>query len=277
MMRGMRTSRFSPLLPPARRWALALTAGLLAGCAGLSGAPTAKPLALLPTDAILLGEQHDASQHQKIHTEVVELLARRGNLTVLAMEMVEQGRSTVGISSRSDATAVRRALAWNDAAWPWKLYGPAVMAAVVEDIPVVGANLPRSEIGRAMQDASLDQRLPPAALEAQRHAIRAGHCDLLPEAQIAPMTRVQIARDMAMAQTVVDNARPGGVVLLLAGSGHVDRELGVPRYLPPGFRAQAVRLQAGGTAPTAAGFDVVWPTPPVPPKDHCAEMRRKQP
>ncbi|KQP12558.1 ChaN family lipoprotein [Pseudorhodoferax sp. Leaf267] len=273
----MRKPRSSPLSFLSRRWALVLAAGLLAGCVGLPGAPTAKPLALLPTDAILLGEQHDAPEHQNIHTEVVKVLGRRGHLTALVLEMVEQGRSTVGVSSRSDATAVRRALAWNDAAWPWKLYGPAVMAAVVEDIPVIGANLPRSEMGRVMQDASLDQRLPPAALQAQRDAILAGHCDLLPEAQIAPMTRVQIARDMAMAQAVVDNARPGGVVLLLAGSGHVDRALGVPRYLPPGFRAQAVRLQAGGKAEAAAGFDVVWPTPPVPPRDHCAELRPKQP
>lgn len=276
MMRHMRSSRpfsFS------RRCALVLTTAVLAGCAGLSGAPTARPLALLPTDAILLGEQHDAPEHQKVHAQVVEILSRRANLTALTLEMVEQGHNTVGMSSRSDATAVRRALRWNDAAWPWKLYGPVVMAAVVDDIPVFGANLPRSEIQAAMQDSSLDTRLTPQALQAQHSAIRAGHCGLLPEAQIVPMARVQIARDRAMAQAVLDNARPGGVVLLLAGSGHVDRQVGVPQHLPPGFRAQAVRLLAGGNAasPPPPGFDVVWPTPAVPAKDHCAELRRKLP
>lgn len=277
MMRSMRTSRRP--FPLVHRWALTLAAALLAGCAGLSGAPTAQPLALLPTDAILLGEQHDAPEHQKIHAQVVEILSRRGNLTALALEMVEQGRNTEGLSPRSDATAVRRALRWNDAAWPWKLYGPAVMAAVVDGIPVFGANLPRSDMQAAMQDSSLDTRLTPQALQAQQSAIRAGHCNLLPEAQITPMTRVQIARDRAMAQALLDNARPGGVVLLLAGSGHVDRQVGVPLHLPTGFRAQAVRLLPGGNAasPPPPGFDVVWPTPPAPAKDHCAELRKKLP
>lgn len=276
MMRNMRSSRPFSL---SRRCALVLTTAVLAGCAGLSGAPTAQPLALLPADAILLGEQHDAPEHQNIHTQVVEILSRRGNLTALTLEMVEQGRNTVGMSSRSDATAVRRALRWNDAAWPWKLYGPAVMAAVADGIPVFGANLPRSEMPAAMQDSSLDTRLTPQALQAQQSAIRAGHCDLLPEAQIVPMTRVQIARDRAMAQALLDNARPGGVVLLLAGSGHVDRQVGVPLHLPTGFRVQAVRLLAGGNpaSPPPPGFDVVWPTPPVPAKDHCAELRQKLP
>ena len=279
MMRGMRTSRPSLPLSLSRRCALVLATAVLAGCAGLSGAPTAQPLALLPTDAILLGEQHDAPEHQKIHAQVVEILSRRGHLSALALEMAEQGRNTVGLSSRSDATAVRRALRWNDAAWPWKLYGPAVMAAVADDVPVFGANLPREDMQAVMQDRSLDTRVSPQALQAQLSAIRAGHCDLLPEAQIAPMARVQIARDRAMAQAVVDHARPGAVVLLLAGSGHVDRQVGVPLHLPPGFQLKAVRLLAGGSTPPPAvpGFDVVWPTPPVPAKDHCADLRRKLP
>lgn len=279
MMRSMRFSHPPFSLPLSRRGALVLTTALLAGCAGVSGAPTAQPMALLPADAILLGEQHDAPEHQQVHAQVVEILSRRGNLRALTLEMVEVGNSTMGLSSRSDATAVRRALRWNDAAWPWKRYGPAVMAAVVDDIPVFGANLPRSAMQAAMQDSSLDARLTPQALQAQHNAIREGHCGLLPEAQITPMTRVQIARDRAMAQALLDNASPGGVVLLLAGSGHVDRQVGVPLHLPPGFRVQAVRLLAGGKTGSAppAGFDVVWPTPPVPAKDHCAELRRKLP
>jgi len=66
--------------------------------------------------------------------------------------------------------------------------------------------------------------------------------------------------------------------VLLAGSGHVDRTLGVPRYLPPGVQARAVLLRAGATASAAAAtpaFDRTWVTPPVPAKDHCADLRRQ--
>ena len=48
--------------------------------------------------------------------------------------------------------------------------------------------------------------------------------------QIRPMTRVQIARDLAMADTVAAVRQPGRV-LLVAGTGHVARGLGVPVHL----------------------------------------------
>ena len=61
-----------------------------------------------------------------------------------------------------------------------------------------------------MADVSLDAQLPDAAaLPTQQQAMRIGHCDLLPERQIAPMTRIQIARDRAMAQAVVKAPRAG--------------------------------------------------------------------
>ncbi len=242
------------------------------------GAPlTFDPRALLPADAILLGEQHDAPEHQTIHAQTVLRLAETADLAAVVLEMAEQGRTTQGLARDADAAAVRSALQWDDAAWPWSAYGPAVMAAVRAGVPVRGANLPRAAMRPAMQDAGLDARLPPEDLRTQQQAIRAGHCDLLPASQVAPMARIQIARDMAMARTVQDSARPGQVVLLLAGSAHVDRRLGVPRHLAAGVRAQSVQLMAGGRAGDAAapGFDTVWPTPAVPAKDHCADLRQR--
>jgi hypothetical protein len=67
---------------------------------------------------------------------------------------------------------------------------------------------------------------------------------MLPESQITPMTRVQIARDLAMAQTLRAAAQPGRTVLLLAGRGHVDRQLGVPQHLPREFRTKSIGIGA---------------------------------
>jgi hypothetical protein len=47
------------------------------------------------------------------------------------------------------------------------------------------------------------------------------------------MTRIQIGRDQAMARTAAAAVRPGQTVLLVAGNGHVQRDLGVPLHLPP--------------------------------------------
>ena len=258
---------------------LAVLLTLLSACSTpRGGLARTLPFALLPADALLLGEQHDADAHQQIHAEVVRRLAWRNELAALALEMADEGRDTAALPPEAEEAAVRDALQWNDEAWPWARYRSTVMAAVGAGVPVVGANLPRDRMRLAMLKSDLDATLPPAALAAQQEAIRAGHCDLLASSQLAPMTRIQIARDQSMARTLQQWARPGKVVVLVAGSGHVDRQLGVQRHLPAGFDARAVRLLAGGKAADAkpsAAFDAVWVTPAVPDKDHCADLRRQ--
>jgi uncharacterized iron-regulated protein len=134
-----------------------------------------------------------------------------------------------------------------------------------------------------MGQTSLDSRLDGAALAAQNQAIREGHCNLLPESQIAPMTRIQIARDVAMAETVRQAAAvaPGKTVVLIAGSAHVDKAVGIARHLPGSLTAKFVGLAAterGDESNTtqarvAQGFDAVWPTLAAPQKDYCAAFK----
>jgi uncharacterized iron-regulated protein len=71
------------------------------------------------------------------------------------------------------------------------------------------------------------------------------------------MTRVQIARDLAMAQTISTAAASGKTVVLLAGSGHVQPQLGVPRHLPQRLSVRSTLLPAEETG-----------------IDYCAEFRR---
>lgn len=245
---------------------------------------TVRTDALLPADVVLLGEQHDAAEHQHIHQHVVARLAVDGKLGALALEMAEAGRSTAALKANSTQLQVQAALGWNNKSWPWAAYGPAVMVAVKAGVPVLGANLPAAQMRAAMDDPRLDGQLTGPALKAQQQLIRIGHCGLLPEDRISPMTRIQVARDISMARTIEQAALPGKTVVLLAGSGHVDRQLGVPQHLPADMNVKAVLLRAG--APVAAAdaravdgptpaFDVVWPTPPVLAQDHCASLKEK--
>ena len=279
----MAFSRFSPARAPRLPFLLVATlvAAALAGCSALSSdapdAPVARRVAaLLPVDALLLGEQHDAPEHHVIERETVEALVARGQLAALALEMAEEGRGTAHVAPTATEAQVRAALDWSDKAWPWASYGPAVMAAVRAGVPVVGANLPRARMKDAMADVSLDAQLGNDAYVAQQDAVREGHCKLLPESQIIPMIRIQVGRDRAMAQAIVKARQPGKTVLLIAGSGHVVRTLGVPQHLPNDVRIATVRMLA---APTLANvvpgeYDRIWQTPALPPQDYCAELRR---
>ncbi len=225
---------------------------------------------------MLLGEQHDAAEHHVIERETVEALVARGQLAALALEMAEEGRSTARVAATASEPQVQAALDWNDKAWPWNSYGPAVMAAVRAGVPVVGANLPRARMKDAMADVSLDVQLNGEAYTAQQDAVREGHCKLLPESQIIPMTRIQVGRDRAMAQTIVKARQPGKTVLLIAGAGHTGRTLGVPQHLPDDVKVASVRLLAAPSlADVVAGeYDGTWQTPPLPEKDYCAEFRQ---
>lgn len=263
----------------------AIVLGAAGGCAsrpeapplerpvGSAAAQTASQLdALLPADVLLVGEQHDAAEHQQIEQQVVSVLASRRLLAALVLEMADAGVSTASLKPSATDEQTRRALRWDDKAWPWQAYGPAVMAAVRAGVPVLGANLPREAMPASMNDSGLDAQVPGPALKAQQQAIRIGHCDLLPESRIQPMTRVQIAKDMSMAATLGKAVLPGKTVVLLSGSGHADRTLGVPLHLPPAIKAKTILMQAQRASQAMtniAGFDAVWATPALPETDYC--------
>lgn len=281
------TSRFLP----SRRFALLLVASsalTMAGCAGRPELPileqtgsrtaaetSARLASLLPADVLLVGEQHDAQAHHDLEQQIVSSLANRRLLAALALEMAEVGASTAQLKPSSTDEQARKALKWDDQAWPWADYGPAVMTAVRAGVPVLGANLPRAQMPASMNDAQLDARLPGPALKAQQQGIRLGHCDLLPESQIQPMTRIQIAKDITMAATLHQLLVPGKTVVLLAGNGHVDRRLGVPQHLRADLTAKALLLRAGDASGTdrAESFDGVWATPALPDTDYCAGLK----
>lgn len=267
--------------------ALWLSAVLLAGCATavpkmLSPADLPAALQSLPTARLLLlGEQHDADAHQTLERATVAHLAQQGQLAALVLEMTDRGTHTRGLAPNATEAETQARLQWNNDGWPWARYGPVVMAAVRAGVPVLGGNQPRTEMRAAMANTTLDATLPPQALTRQRTNIEQGHCGLLPASQLAPMARIQIARDRAMAQTLTEAAAAATGdqrVVLVAGTEHVRRGLGVPAHLPVEWAAssQVVVMHSAPPAASAGeGADHVWLTPAKPEQDHCAELRER--
>ena len=94
-----------------------------------------------------------------------------------------------------------------------------------------------------------------------------------------PMTRVQIARDVSMAETLQTAAVPDKTVLLLAGRSHVDRDLGIARHLPRSFNVKTVGIgaePAPGAPVSSAQFDAIWPAAPGPEIDHCEQFKAQR-
>ena len=259
-----------------------LACGLLTACAAptdTTGRSFHELMASVGTPALLLvGEQHDAAPHQRLQRQLVEALAQERRLGAVVMEMAEHGKSTNELGPSASEAEVRQALDWHDrTGWPWPVYGPVVMAAVRRGVPVHGGNLPREAMRSAMQNGSMDSLLAPEALARQGEGIRQGHCGLLPESQIAPMVRIQIARDQTMARTAEGLVQRGKTVMLIAGQAHVRRDLGVPAHLPAGLTRYIVmaRTAADGADGSELPADTTWTTDAPPSKDHCAELTRQ--
>ncbi len=267
--------------------AVCLTALLLTGCAApprTHVSPADVPVALEalpPARLLLLGEQHDAEAHQALQHATVAHLAQQGRLAALVLEMAERGTHTRGVARDASEAEVQTRLRWNHDGWPWERYGAVVMAAVRAGVTVLGGNQPRADMRMAMADTTLDARLGSEALARQRENIAQGHCGLLPTRQVAPMARIQIARDRAMAQTLGEASAAAvdkQAVVLVAGTEHVRRDLGVPAHLPPEWAARSLVVVMHSGAPNTAshaGADRLWLTPATPPQDHCADLRQR--
>lgn len=286
-----------------RGFCAALVAMAATGCAHRPPSTSGDqwPLVLrtvLPADVLLLGEQHDDPEHQRMQHAAVQWLAIRNQLGAVVLEMAERGTGTAQLPTEATPAQVQAALQWQDSAWPWEKYGPTIMEAVRAGVPVLGGNLPRTQTRVAMRNAELDQALPLPALERQRQAIRDGHCQLLAEAQVPGMARIQVARDKAMAQTLVEAQRTAAntkanTVVLISGAGHSLRTVGVPMHLPPQLTTRVVvalqqRAPGGdsdknGDAATAkevgrlvpAEADLVWISPWRDTPDACEALRKK--
>jgi uncharacterized iron-regulated protein len=227
---------------------LCLTA--LGGCAPVAPSP-------LP-DILILGEQHDAPTHQRLHRELIERLVQQGQLAGVALEMAVAGHSTAALPRGASEPQVRSALDWDEAGWPWEPYAPIVMTAVRAGVPVAGANLSREQLRAAAADSAIDSSVSREVMQAQEENVRDGHCGLLPETQWLPLARMQVARDRSLARAVAALAQPGKAAVLVTGAQHADARVGVPLHLPTSLRSES-RL---------------WP--PEPPREDYCEKLRKQ-
>jgi uncharacterized iron-regulated protein len=275
-----------------RNWCarvLGLSAGLasatLAGCATAtrtgSGEFTTGPhpndtdqARMAAADFILLGEQHDAKDHHALEAQCTAWLVEQGRLGALVLEMAYAGDHTAALDTNATSAQVQSALAWRDDAWPWADYGGAIMTAVRAGVPVYGGNLPPSAMPTAMRNSGLSAQVTRSAWQALLAAVSDGHCGLLPSGQVAPMARIQIAKDQSLAHTLSHTHVPQRTSLLLCGNAHANRLQGIPLHMASAQGLLAVHLRATNSPAAAAGaFDLEWLTAATPPRDYCGELK----
>ncbi len=237
---------------------------------------------LASADRLLIGERHDNPDHHALQLWLLQALAAQREQGGLLLEMLVPAQQARVDRVREDQAQGRlpsdlsTALEW-EKGWPWALYGDLVSYALQQPYPVLAANLDRSEIMSIYANAaplSGSRSTAASVREALSAQIRRSHCDLLPESQLPAMLAVQQQRDRRMADRLLAAPQPA---LLLAGSFHVRRDLGVPLHLADlnaNGTTRVLILADVGERLTAQQADYVWYTPAQPEQDHCGQLRQ---
>ncbi len=282
-----------------------------AGSTARDAASVALPPAAFDADFVLLGEVHDNVVQHRLRLHWLATLAD-AHPFALALEQFDADRQAALDRARAaDVEEVARgtqpdlatrahriaeSAGFDFDGWNWALYRPAIELALRRGLPLFAANLSPADTARVARGATAPAPPPPGwagkDAEAMRASIREGHCGLLPERAVDAMALAQRTRDARIARALVDaHERSGLPVVLLAGNGHLRRDIGVPRHLAalrPHDRIASIALlervdsadetESAGSAvadPARRSFDVVIRTVAQPRVDPCVALRQR--
>ena len=281
-------------MPCTPRLAVALIAALIATLGGTACSSTASEPA--GPALLLLGEVHDNAAGHALRLQHLRRQLTQGARPALLMEQFDRERQ--GEIDRLLATApgmppgdaelnatvdaLVKLGGATSAGWTWDFYRPYLLLALQYRLPIVAANVSRGDARGVMQQGlsagGFSAEVPGDIVAAHADDIVRSHCGQINPTQAGRMALAQVARDQFMARQVDAFAARG--VVLLAGNGHVRKDIGVPRWLGPAAQGRATAvayLETDDTAPTTAAFDEVIAIPAQTREDPCNNMRPAAP
>jgi uncharacterized iron-regulated protein len=248
---------------------------------------------VLKHNLILLGETHSNPDHHILQAQIIKTLVDAGSAPKIVMEMLEYDERLVNESSHE---ALSQALQASSPRWDWPLYEPITHIVQRKQLPLWGGNLDDATLDTIRQQKSCQfslagktmnicQALPTPAVELIKQLIYASHCEYMPLQHTQGMANAQIAKDMAFTNKLV-SAGLHDKAVLIAGSVHVRKDIGVPVHLESlGLSALSIgyisvhpdfELASDYTSgDNARSFDVLVFTPSDRNQDPCEEFARQ--
>lgn len=221
---------------------------------------------------VVVGEKHDNTDHHRLQRWLLEQLHAQRPQGSLLLEMLTPAQQPKVDALRGATAAltdeeIQARLDWH-AGWPWPLYGELVRWGLDHPPRLLSANLDRAEIERLYR--SEPPPMPEYGAEARallEQTIADAHCGKLPAEHTPAMLAIQHARDGRMAKQLAAAPVPA---MLIAGSFHARRDVGVPLHWPDEKRLTVLLLvEAGEELPGPKQADYVWVTPALPAIDYC--------
>lgn len=211
-------------------------------------------------DYVLIGEGHTAACDHRVQADAVAALAQADLDPVLGLEMVPVDKQPVldrFNAGEFGVDALEAELEWEDVwGYDFSLYEPIFREAAENRVPLIALNVPKRVV-RAVSAHGLDgvpeedrDMLPLTVVPPTRDQVSSlarefqRHKGMMSERRIrdeqARFLLIQSLWDTAMAGNAVRaHKRMGGVMLILAGGGHVEYDWGIAHriaLMQPGAR-----------------------------------------
>ncbi|MCC6998307.1 MAG: ChaN family lipoprotein [Deltaproteobacteria bacterium] len=204
-------------------------------------------LAAAAARAVYVGEEHSNPHHHAIQLRVLEEVYGRDHSLAIGLEMVQRpfqpaldrwGRGELGEDALQDA------LEWKTRwGFDWALYAPIFRFAQTHKIPLVALNA-RRELTKRIAKVGVDAlnpaekaEMPELVLDDADHRamvveMMGGHHGTSDPASFDRMYAAQVTWDETMADSVarwLARADAPRRIVVLAGEGHVQHGLGIPK------------------------------------------------
>jgi len=256
-----------------------------------TGAPVGTPELLRrvgAADLVLLGEVHDNPIQHRLRGALLTSFGAR-HPAVVFEQFPESGEPIPPPVAGEDRESWLDQHGFDRKNWKWPLHQPVVDAALQWGRSLWGSGVSRESLRGVVRggEAAAPEHLRPlinqAPLDSAARAttdleLIEGHCGKLPQEMIPGMRAAQEVRDAAMTHALL---LAGTNAWLIAGNGHVRRDIGVPRMLrvaAPDRRVLAVGLLEVGengaapSEPERRVYDLVIVTPRAAREDPCAGL-----
>jgi len=257
--------------------------------------------ALHDADILLLGETHDNPRHHQHQAELIRQYLDKAQTGLAALEMMTDTQAEEMLAQRpEDAGQLIDILKKEDDGWEYDKYYKGVFQALFDKgYMLTAANLSRKVMGSIVmqgeqaipsevQSVLKDVPLNEENTDSLQKEIESSHCGMMLGRHAKGMITGQRVRDAYMAKALVDGKTKADKVVLVAGSGHVRSDRGVPlyiKYLAPNLKVLTVAFAefvpdhtdpadyAKRWGADRLPFDYVWFTSAVDRPDPCEELR----
>ena len=191
---------------------------------------------------ILLGETHDNIQHHENQAWVIDELARLSFSTSVSFEMIDdtQAEFIAGRDIRTSNDLIKL-LNHYKTAWKYEDYYKVLFDSVLQaGLEILPANIERKKLHNIIRQKNSELSIETKQLMSEvlltrdmedslQKEIIESHCGMIDQETAKPMMNGQRIRDATMALSLLNTDADRRV--LIAGSGHVRNDRGVPVYL----------------------------------------------